>query len=455
MLDVRERGGMKRDDLLVQPDAHTRRLCRAAVLRVVCVLVALLGQPGLVVGAPGTAFPRVACVSADHAVLRVGPSTDHDRRTPLERGTLLLVRERRGGWLRADLGNGDAGWLEEKEVVWPPGVRSADAQLCNVLVRPGAGETRIDVQLTARTSFDVVESVEPPALVVRLHRTTSRIHELAQFCPNTLVGAATVRQVAPQVVELRFPLARRGAWGYRLGYGASPNLPTDPPGHDFRHVSPENLRIALAHPPDLLVRGALAEGRALQGITVVVDPGHGGDDPGAVGVGGLVEKDINLAVSLALRQSLERRGARVVLTHDADRAVAPRADDELSARVECGRAAAGDLFISVHHNARPRIDDSRVACGVFVYYYQPWSADLARALVDPLADAQSQPTRAFVFRSFAVTRQTFMPSVLLEVGFISNPEEEQKMRAPDYPQRVAEGVARGLEGWFRERRERP
>lgn len=420
-----------------------------------CALLLVLSLVARAWGGPRSAFPETAGVvrvTQERAIFRVGPTEDHDRRTPLEKGTVLLVRGRSGAWLRVELGGGDCGWVEERHVAWMSGAKAADGILRNVLIRPLARQTRVDVQLTERVPFDVLEVADPPMLILRLHRTTSKIHEIAQYDIDPLVGAASVRQTDPQVVELRFPLERRGAWGYRISYGPSPNLAVDPPGHDFRRVAPEDLQILLSHPPDLAPKPSpVSAGMPLGGVTVAVDPGHGGDDPGAVGVGGLQEKDINLAVCLSLRRALERRGARVILTRQGDSTVAARHEDELAQRVEVGRAGGADLFISVHHNARPRVEDARVASGVFVYYYQRWSATLARALVDPTAQAQAQRVRAYVFRSFAVTRQTSMPSVLVEVGFLSNPDEERKMRAPDYADRVGEGLAVGVEQFFAER----
>jgi N-acetylmuramoyl-L-alanine amidase len=269
------------------------------------------------------------------------------------------------------------------------------------------------------------------------------MHELAQFAGDPLIKAAALEQVAPGLVELRLDLHGRGLWGWRAAYVASPRMAADPPGHDFSHVAPQTLRLSLRWPPQAM---------SLDGLTVVVDAGHGGPDTGAVGVGGLAEKSANLAVSNALRDGLQGRGARVVMTRDEDRAVAATEADELSRRVAIGRDSGGTVFISVHHNARPIVEDARMARGTYIYYYRQQSADLAKALVAPVARAAGERHAAHIWRSFHVTRQPYMPSVLLEITFISNPEMEKAMGG-DYAQRVAAGVIEGLEAFLAGRRD--
>ncbi|MBM3462731.1 MAG: hypothetical protein FJX76_11575 [Armatimonadetes bacterium] len=385
----------------------------------------------------------VVRVRHDDAIFRVGPGDDYDRRTPLKAGVMLAVHGRFGAWLRADLGGGDAGWVQEKDIHWErPGTRLPTAHVRNILVRPAPNnvrETYVDIQLTRRLAFEVIEEA-PDRLTIRLHPAILMMHELAQFVGDPAIRSATLEQIVPGRVDLRLRLS--GLWGWRASYGASARLATDPPGHDFSKVTPEVLRIAIKWPPAR---------RDVGGLTVVVDAGHGGDDPGATGVGGLREADANLAVALAFRDLLTARGARVVMTRETDRTVAASHDAELATRVTVGKEAGGDLFISIHHNARPVIADSRVARGTYVYYYRQQSADLARALTEPLAKAAGESDRAWVWRSFHVTRQPFMPSVLVEITFISNPDMEAAMRVPDYSKRIAEGLLRGLEAFMVER----
>jgi N-acetylmuramoyl-L-alanine amidase len=385
---------------------------------------------------------RCVRVRHDDTIFRVGPSTDHDRRTPLAAGVVLRVVGRHGSWLRVLLGDHDAGWVEQANVetvkpeAWEP------IEVRNILIRPHGRETFVDLGLNRRAAFDLSEPLGSGGLRLRVHDATLAMHELSRYAGENLIASARVVQAAPGAADLDLTVRGGALWGYRAAWIDSPRLPTDPPGHDFSGAAPHTLRLVLRQGPT---------SRAWKDLTIVIDPGHGGSDPGAVGVAGLEEKQANLEVGLALRTLLERAGARVVMTRDTDKAVARQHEDELAARVRAAAEGQGDLFVSIHHNARPKIEDSRIARGSFVYYYQQQSADLAQALAAPLASAAGEPDHAFIWRSFHVIRQTWMPAVLVEVGFVSNPETEHTMREPSYAPRVAAGLLQGLERFLEHR----
>lgn len=193
----------------------------------------------------------------------------------------------------------------------------------------------------------------------------------------------------------------------------------------------------------------------LNGLRVTVDAGHGGADEGTVGLELHVkEKDLNLQVAQALQRELQGYGAVVTMTRSDDRQLTPDeapADVELQARVDVAERSGADLFISVHHNARPQVSEGRVSHGTHVYYYQPHSCELARSIAAPLARAIGEPDFRHLWRSFAVIRQTRIPAVLVECNFLSNPELEQGMlRESDYPEKAAAGIRQGLENFLRE-----
>jgi len=185
----------------------------------------------------------------------------------------------------------------------------------------------------------------------------------------------------------------------------------------------------------------------LRGKVIVVDPGHGGGNPGATG-NGTRESDNNLAVSLKLRDKLRQAGARVVLTRDSDRAVAPTAAtlaQELQARVDIAEKNHADLFVSIHANysSDPAVD------GAMTFYGSDESAKLARAIQTALIRETQTKDKGIAPATFYVLRNTTMPSILVETGFVSNAAEAAKLRSDSYRARIAQGVFSGIVNYLR------
>ena len=184
----------------------------------------------------------------------------------------------------------------------------------------------------------------------------------------------------------------------------------------------------------------------LDGVTVCVDPGHGGYDGGAYGVSGTPEKDINLAVAQALSEALERRGAQVILTRTTDTALADAGQErkrrDLQARVDA--ATDADIFLSIHMNEYRAAAES----GPQVFY-RKGQADsrLLAGFLQQSMNAALSPTRPRSAHTgeYYLLEHLAIPAVLVECGFLSNPAEEQKLLDADYQRRVAESIAEGVE----------
>ncbi|OUM98619.1 MAG: hypothetical protein BAA04_07190 [Firmicutes bacterium ZCTH02-B6] len=185
----------------------------------------------------------------------------------------------------------------------------------------------------------------------------------------------------------------------------------------------------------------------LGGRTVVVDPGHGGRDPGAIGPGGTQEKDVNLAIALELARYLEQAGARVVLTRDRDVYV------DLATRTRLANALQADAFISIHSDA---IGAGRTASGTGTFYHpapgeapdRSMSGRLGEAVQREVLAAIGLPDRGVRQRAFYVLLHTEMPAVLVEVAFIDNPAEEKLLTDPEFQRRTAAGIAQGVLRFF-------
>ncbi|HEU4829359.1 MAG TPA: N-acetylmuramoyl-L-alanine amidase [Gemmatimonadales bacterium] len=196
----------------------------------------------------------------------------------------------------------------------------------------------------------------------------------------------------------------------------------------------------------------------LSGRTIVLDPGHGGTaatDSYRVGPGGEREEWIDLRVALILRDLLEARGARVILTRDAD------TDVPLRARADLARDSAADAFISIHHNATA---DPAVNFPI-VYYHGYASANeagvslarhVARHLTHALFADTVEPSVVsdhviFAGSGTAVLRHSYgIPGVIGEASFFTNPGEERRLRDATYNRREAEAYVRALHDFFSE-----
>jgi len=166
---------------------------------------------------------------------------------------------------------------------------------------------------------------------------------------------------------------------------------------------------------------------------VVIDPGHGGDEPGAIGSSGTREKEVNLAVALAAQQILMDWGVVCLVT---------RADDvpvDLWERAYLANEVGAVAFVSIHCNA-----SRGTAMGTEVYYTSPVSARLASGALNELVAQVHRPDRGVHTARFVVTREAEMPAVLCELAFIDAPDEEALLCDDQFRYRAALGIARAV-----------
>ncbi|MGE5598917.1 MAG: N-acetylmuramoyl-L-alanine amidase family protein [Bacteroidota bacterium] len=193
---------------------------------------------------------------------------------------------------------------------------------------------------------------------------------------------------------------------------------------------------------------------AVSGRRVVVDPGHGGQDPGAIGRSGLREKDLVLDISLHLRRFLGRAGVYVTMTRVSDRDFGAYEGRYLSGwkrrdliyRVNLANRTRADVFLSIHANSIP---DARWA-GAQVFYNpaRPLARDLAASIQQAFAAHLGPNYRLIKPGDYRVLNDTTMPAAVVEVGFLSNPAEEARLADPVYRGRIAEAVFQGLVHYF-------
>jgi len=171
-------------------------------------------------------------------------------------------------------------------------------------------------------------------------------------------------------------------------------------------------------------------------IVVVIDPGHGGGDPGAVGIGGLREKDVVIHISRRIAEILQQQGIQVVMTRQDD------IELDLEPRVQITTRANANVFVSIHANAislsRPDVN------GLETYYYTGQSLGLAQTVHNRMLSSLPMRDRGVKRARFYVIRQTSIPSILVEVGFVTGQDDAPRLADPRYREQIAEAIARGI-----------
>jgi len=170
-------------------------------------------------------------------------------------------------------------------------------------------------------------------------------------------------------------------------------------------------------------------------IVVMVDPGHGGKDPGAVGIGGLREKDVILPIAQEVAALLEKQGVQAVLTRNSDYFV------DLAPRVTMAERVNANLFVSIHANAislsRPDVN------GLETYYFSSGQR-LAQTIHNNILQTVTIQDRGVRRARFYVLRKTSMPAVLVEVGFVTGRDDSAKLNDPNHRSQTAQAIARGI-----------
>jgi len=168
---------------------------------------------------------------------------------------------------------------------------------------------------------------------------------------------------------------------------------------------------------------------------IVIDPGHGGDDPGTIGIGGFREKDLVLPISLDVTEILRKQDIEVIMTRDTDNFVS------LEGRTDLANDLNADLFVSIHANAinlsRPDVN------GLETYYYKS-GRRLAEVIHWSILNGVNIDNRGIRRARFFVLRHSIAPAVLVEVGFLTGEVDASRLKDPNHRRQMAEAIARGI-----------
>ena len=356
----------------------------------------------------------VAEIASESGVTRTGPSTDYSRLTPLPKGTMASVTGKEGEWLRLDYG----AWINSKETKIISGAVAPQTVIRSVGYRQLAEATEMRFPLETAVPVSVEQGNN--SFILTLYNTTAQTDTI-RLDDDPLISRLDWQQVSPTQVKYTFNLKKLQQWGYKLRYDNT------------------TLVLTLRHPPQLKNSKRLP----LSGIKIVLDPGHGGKESGASGPTGYLEKDVNLIISQLLRDELVKRGAKVVMTREDDR------DVSLGERQTIINKQEPAIALSIHHNSLPDNGDAEKTKGFGTFWYHPQSHSLAVFLQNYVVKNLRKPSYGVFWNNLALTRPSAAPAVLLELGFMSSPDEFEEIVNPQAQKKMANTLADGITKWFK------
>lgn len=352
-------------------------------------------------------------VTAEAGVARTGPSSDYSRLTPLPKGTMASVTGMEGEWLRLDYG----GWIKQEETRSLSHNIPPKSLIRGINYRQVTGATEIIFPLQVAVPINIQQGEK--TLILTLYNTTAQTDTI-KLNDDPIIKRLDWQQITPEQVQYIFNLKSEQQWGYEVKYQGT------------------NLILTLRHPPQINKQSA----QPLQGITILLDPGHGGAETGSSGPNGYTEKEVNLVVSKLLERKLRDRGATVYLTREADK------DVSLPDRVNTINQIKPTIALSIHYNALPDWGDAINTQGVGIFWYHPQAHDLAIFLHHYIVSKLNRPSYGVFWNNLALTRPHTAPSVLLELGFMINPDEFDWIRHPQEQEKLAQKLADGIVEWF-------
>ncbi|AST06657.1 N-acetylmuramoyl-L-alanine amidase [Anoxybacillus flavithermus] len=392
-------------------------------------------------------------IVVDRLNVRTGPGLTFPVQEKVAKGKQYAVVQKRGEWLQIRLTSNRTGWVYGKYVQMQNEQMEKKKQIQQLVVcqadglrlRKGPGTTYAIIGYVNRNEKGTATVIQEDWMYVRwdgkegwVHRSyvanvekneqnneqSNEQHTYVQMLyDNTNIRSAPSTQ-SPVITKAKqgdqFSVIRKEGQWYVIQVDAQ----------TIGYVAEWVVQVSNQPSP--------SQPQSLVGKTIVIDAGHGGKDYGTTGVNGTMEKMLTLQTALLLSEKLKQTGANVILTREDDRFLS------LSERVQIAGKNKADAFVSIHYDSAL----NRTASGLTVYYYKQIDRSLADALFDPLSRLTGIQQRGVRSGNYHVLRENSRPSVLLELGYLSNPNEEMFVVSPTYQQAVTEAICNGLVRYF-------
>lgn len=324
----------------------------------------------------------------------------------------LNITGKFGDSYRVKLAADQQAYVPKQNVVLLSGVHFAPVSLTGNWTASGDDQyDYLSIGLDKKLPYSSSTLLNPNRIVINIYGATSNTNWIIQKQSLKEIKNTWYEQVSKDVLQVNIDLQHAQLWGYDIYYRGS------------------ILIIKIKHQP---------ESFSLAKLTIGIDAGHGGSNPGADGLTGVLEKNITLAMALKLKAELEKAGTKVVMTRTTDSSF------NNSARIRYMKAQNPDLLVSIHCNSA----DNPTVQGNSTYYkhlaFRPLSQPIHDEIIKMgMADYGNIGSFNFVFNT-----PTEYPNVLVETAFLSNPEDEEKILQDNFQQKMVEAIVKGIKNFL-------
>ncbi len=330
----------------------------------------------------------------------------------LDSNIVLKANAKIGKDYRVVLAPGRTAYIEDDLVsAMPAGSFGTTSLTGNISVTGDDQFDYVQVALSARLPYQSKQLLDPSRIVIDIFGATSNTNWMQQFQIAREVSNIDYEQISDGILRLTLQLKNKQHWGHQIYYRGN------------------TLVIKVKQQPN----------KKFNELTIAIDAGHGGTNSGAIGLTGAIEKDLTLAVSLKLQQALEKEGVKVIMTRTKEQFF------DNKERILFYRDSLPDLLLSIHLNSS---SDPINIGGVSTYYkyigFRPLSFHIQQRMLE-LGLKDYANTGAF---NFMLNSPTEYPNALVEMLFLSNPAEEEKILDPVFQQQVVDKIILGVKDFL-------
>jgi N-acetylmuramoyl-L-alanine amidase len=358
-----------------------------------------------------------ATIISDNTPLRAAPNDNAKRLTHLSKGTVLMVNGKKGNYYMVSLSQNLNAWVKVENVMnysLINGKMIANSE--EITVSSDRLYDYIETPMSFPVPYKITETDN--GLMFEIYNVKKEKDYKKKYKTSKNIESFTAHTTATENMATYFVELHGKLWGYEAYY------------------EDKTLVLKIRKAPNI------DKNNPLKGITITIDPGHGGSESGVIGPTCVKEKDINLDISKRLQKILEEEGANVVMTRTTDTFYG------LYERPAIAKDADALILLSIHANSLPDGFDPYKKHGTSTYYYNEESKCLAETIKAQMIEDLGTKDDGVHNCSFVLTRPTMPLSVLIETAYMIHPEDYALLLDDSFRQKTAESIAKSLKSFM-------